>query len=118
MSEQTVCKKTGNKRRFSPASRVFPSEKKDDLAPPPSHNDLHGDTMSSEAETKPEAEAKSVEDAKTSEDVDKAAEALGNVGVAGESPIPPIPHFFPRIVANARLPAPPPPSPSLLTAPH
>jgi hypothetical protein len=82
------------------------------------HNDLHGDTMSSEAETKPEAEAKSVEDAKTSEDVDKAAEALGNVGVAGESPIPPIPHFFPRIVANARLPAPPPPSPSLLTAPH
>tara|TARA_B100000482_G_scaffold106716_1_gene76938 strand:- start:149 stop:418 length:270 start_codon:yes stop_codon:yes gene_type:complete len=83
----------------------------------PSHNDLHGDKMSSEAETKPEAEAKSVEDAKTSEDVDKAAEALGNVGVAGESPIPPIPHFFPRIVANARLPAPPPPSPSL-SDPH
>jgi hypothetical protein len=79
----------------------------------PSTTNLHGDTMSSEAETKPEAEAKSVEDAKTSEDVDKAAEALGNVGVAGESPIPPIPHFFPRIVANARLPAPPPPSPSL-----
>lgn len=96
---------------FAGVARVS-SEKKDDLAPP-SHNDLHGDTMSSEAETKPEAEAKSVEDAKTSEDVDKAAEALGNVGVAGESPIPPIPHFFPRIVANARLPAPPPPSPSL-----
>ena len=44
--------------------------------------------MSSEeaaAETKPEAETKPTEDAKTSGDVDKAAEALEKVGVAGES---------------------------------
>ena len=54
--------------------------------------------MSSEeaaAETKPEAETKPTEDAKTSGDVDKAAEALEKVGVAGESRPDPALFLFP-----------------------
>lgn len=68
--------------------------------------------MSSEeaaAETKPEAETTPTEDVKTSEDVDKAAEALEKVGVAGESrPDPALFLFSLGFVANVvRLPAPP-----------